>query len=182
MTANRQPHQFWKLLVAVDGSRGSVAALRFTANLARCAASARVTVMTVAASSAPKSPEVVHANRLVDAAAETLRSAGVQSERRIVSIRPGDSIPEAIRRESDRMRSDLVVIGSEGRDTLREWVVGGVALRLLYLSRRPVVVVRPSGRRKVSKQLAHSELASGGIPTFAAHQLSPSGSDRGGGA
>jgi nucleotide-binding universal stress UspA family protein len=46
------------------------------------------------------------------------------------------------------MGADLVVVGSEGRDTLSEWVVGGNALRLIYLARCPVVVVRPPRRRR----------------------------------
>ena len=46
------------------------------------------------------------------------------------------------------MKADLVVVGSEGRDTLSEWVLGGVALRLVYVSRRPVTVVRPPRRRR----------------------------------
>jgi nucleotide-binding universal stress UspA family protein len=182
MAAARARRQAWKVLVAVDGSRGSAAALRFTANLATCA-SGRVIVMTVAASPASRSPELVHANRLVDAATAMLGRVGVRSERRVVTIRPADSIPEAIRRESDRQRADLVVIGSEGRDTLREWVVGGVALRLLYLSRRPVVVVRPPRRRNGSKQLAQSDYVAASIPVYAARQVSRSkGSRRGGGS
>jgi nucleotide-binding universal stress UspA family protein len=181
MAAARTRHS-WKVLVAVDGSRGSAAALRFASEISACS-SARLTVMTVAASSGSRSAELVRAHRLLDAAAEKLRRAGVHSERRVVTIRPADSIPEAIRRESDRMRADLVVIGSEGRDTLREWVVGGVALRLLYLSRRPVVVVRPPRRRNGSKQIAESDHVSASIPVYAAAQVSRSkGSRRGGGS
>jgi hypothetical protein len=41
-----------------------------------------------------------------------------------------------------------VVVGSEGRDTLDEWVVGGTALRLIYVARRPVTVVRAPRRRR----------------------------------
>lgn len=182
MAAIRKSPRPWKVLVAVDGSRGSAAALRFASDISACA-SARLTVMTVATSPTRSSAELAGAHRLLDAAAERLRRAGVHSERRVVTIRPADSIPEAIRRESDRMRADLVVIGSEGRDTLREWVVGGVALRLLYLSRRPVVVVRPSRRRNGSKQVAQSEFVSSSIPLYAAPQLNRSrGSRRGGGS
>ncbi len=82
------------------------------------------------------------------AAARTLRRTGVPADLHVVGARPQESIPEAIRRESDRMKADLVVIGSEGRDTLREWVVGGVALRLIYLATRPVTVVRPPRLRR----------------------------------
>ena len=180
MAAARTRRPPLNVLVAVDGSRCSAAALRFAADLAGCACG-RVTVLTVVPSSATESPELVHANRLLDAASETLRRSGVHSERRVVTIRPADSIPEAIQRESDRMRADLVVIGSEGRDTLREWVVGGVALRLLYLSRRPVVVVRPSHRRPSTKQFAQSEHGGGGVPVYAARQVPRNGGSRRGG-
>jgi nucleotide-binding universal stress UspA family protein len=172
MVTNRSRHQPWKVLVAVDGSRGSAAALRFAADLAACS-SARVVVLTVMTMSASKSEELVRANRVLDAATETLRRAGVLSEQRAVIIPRSGSIPEAIRRESNRMRADLVVIGSEGRDTLREWVVGGVALQLLYLSHRPVLVVRPPRRRNVTKA---------DVSVYAARQVIPhSGSRRGGG-
>jgi nucleotide-binding universal stress UspA family protein len=182
MAAGRTRRQSWKVLVAVDGSRGSAAALRFASDISACA-SARLTVMTVATPSESKSAELARAHRLLEAAAEKLLRAGVHSERRVVTIRPADSIPEAIRRESDRMRADLVVIGSEGRDTLREWVVGGVALRLLYLSRRPVVVVRPPRHRSGSKRVAQSDYVSASIPMYAAAQVSRSkGSRRGGGS
>jgi len=182
MAATRTRRHSWNVLVAVDGSRGSAAALRFASDLSACA-SARLTVMTVAASSRSTPDEIALARQLLDAAAEKLRRAGVQSERRVVTIRPDDSIPEAIRRESDRMRADLVVIGSEGRDTLREWVVGGVALRLLYLSSRPVVVVRPPRRHNGSKQVAQREHVSASIPMYAARQVTRSkGSRRGGGS
>jgi len=58
-----------------------------------------------------------------------------------------DEVPEVICRQADRIGANLVVVGSEGRDTLEDWAVGGTALRLLYLSRRPVTVVRAPRRR-----------------------------------
>ena len=81
-------------------------------------------------------------------AARRLRRSGVQADLSVVEARPRESIPEAILRESNRLNVDLVVIGSEGRDTLREWVVGGTALRLIYLATRPVTVVRPPRVRR----------------------------------
>jgi nucleotide-binding universal stress UspA family protein len=81
------------------------------------------------------------------AARELGSNGGVRARFRAVRGKPG-AVPEAICREGERLKADLVVVGSEGRDTLHEWVVGGVALRLIYLSRRPVTVVRPGRRRK----------------------------------
>jgi len=57
-------------------------------------------------------------------------------------------VPEVISRQADRYRADIVVVGSEGRDTMDEWVVGGTALRLIYVARRPVAVVRAPRRRR----------------------------------
>lgn len=139
----------WKVLVATDGSRGGSAALRFAADLAAKPGTS-LTVITVAPE---RNAGETHdprrrAEKSLAIAARELGRAGVTAELRVVGARPQESIPEAIRRESDRLRADLVVIGSEGRDTLSEWVVGGVALRLIYLATRPVTVVRPPRRRR----------------------------------
>ena len=134
----------WRVLVATDGSRGSAAALRFAAGLSHPAAA--VTVISVTGAQLDEGSAAAPADRAAKAlasASRTLRRAGVAAELRVVDALPSESIPEAIRRESERLRADLVVVGSEGRDTLREWVVGGVALRLLYLASRPVAVIRP---------------------------------------
>jgi nucleotide-binding universal stress UspA family protein len=140
-----------KVLVATDGSRGSNAALRFAVDLAGCSGIA-LTVITVALKKrAPGAPEVLRrAESSLAVAARRLRRSGVQADLRVVEARPRESIPEAILRESNRLNVDLVVIGSEGRDTLREWVVGGTALRLIYLATRPVTVVRPPRARRRS--------------------------------
>ena len=138
-----------RVLVATDGSRGSDAALRFAVDLAGCSGIA-LTVITVAGEKrGPGAQEALkRGERLLAAAARALRRSGVPADLHVVGARPHESIPEAIRRESDRLKADLVVVGSEGRDTLREWVVGGTALRLIYLATRPVTVVRPPRVRR----------------------------------
>ena len=79
-----------------------------------------------------------------------MKAQGASARFQIVTARRRDEVPEAISREADRLKADLVVVGSEGRDTLSEWVLGGTALRLIYVARRPVTVVRPPRRRKAS--------------------------------
>src|ERR1700693_854422 len=101
-------------------------------------------------SSFEKALEKRAAQKILDDAAKTLQRSGLQARFRFVSADRRTPIPEAISREADRIKADLVVVGSEGRDTLNEWVVGGVALRLIYVARRPVTVVRPPRRRKAS--------------------------------
>ncbi len=150
MARRQSPARKRKVLVATDGSRGSNAALRFAVDLAGCSGIA-LTVITVDGDKrGPGAREALkRSERSLAAAARQLRRSGVEADLHVVGARPHESIPEAIRRESDRLKADLVIVGSEGRDTLREWVVGGTALRLIYLATRPVTVVRPRPRRKV---------------------------------
>jgi nucleotide-binding universal stress UspA family protein len=84
---------------------------------------------------------------LADAAREVRRHGSPAARFELVRARGADDVPEAISRQADRLRADLVVVGSEGRDSLTEWVVGGTALRLIYVARRPVTVVRAPRRR-----------------------------------
>jgi nucleotide-binding universal stress UspA family protein len=148
------------ILVATDGSRGGDAALRFASRFAS-RGGARLVVLTVGCcgedlSGPPTAAErraleekhERRAMRILDSVSRGARSAGGPAEFRFVVARRPDQIPETIARESDRIKADLVVVGSEGRDTLQEWVVGGVALRLIYVASRPVTVVRPPKRRK----------------------------------
>lgn len=142
-----------KIIVATDGSRGGTAAVRFGARLAARDPGAELVLLTIGGrpalpghsrSSPPSADDV-----LSDAAHE-VQALGVRDRCRLVTLQTRREIPEAISAFADRLRADLVVIGSEGRDTLEEWVVGGVALRLIYVSKRPVLVVRPTRRRRAA--------------------------------
>lgn len=151
-----------KIVVATDGSRGSAAALGFAARLAGRDPGNEVVVLTVASQNGNGShpstegpqPAAVkvqsEAQKVLDRAAREMEARGSAASYEIVSARRRDEVPEAISREADRLKADLVVVGSEGRDTLSEWVLGGVALRLIYVARRPVTVVRPPRKRKAS--------------------------------
>ncbi|HSS45107.1 MAG TPA: universal stress protein [Thermoanaerobaculia bacterium] len=153
-----------KIVVATDGSRGGAAALKFAARLAARDASTELTIITVESQQTirpsggvsivvkPGPPPTKQetrrkARRVLDEAAQKLRRYPVRARFHLVASNR-HPIPETISREADRLKADLVVIGSEGRDTLSEWVVGGTALRLIYVARRPVAVVRPPRRRK----------------------------------
>jgi nucleotide-binding universal stress UspA family protein len=150
-----------RILVATDGSRGSVAALNFAVRLAARDSRSELIVLSVESGEAhpPSLPcrdvkstgsARSHAQRILECAARELNHKGAQARLRFISARGAGEVPEAISREADRLRADLVVVGSEGRDTLNEWVLGGTALRLIYVARRPVTVVRPPRRRKAS--------------------------------
>jgi nucleotide-binding universal stress UspA family protein len=140
-----------KILAATDGSRGGSAAVRFADRVAGDHGDGELIVMTVARPSpgAESGDETRrHAEKILEAAARQARRSRGRAQFAVVAARPGSPIPETISREAERLKADLVVVGSEGRDTLNEWVLGGTALRLVFVSRRPVTVVRPPRRRK----------------------------------
>jgi nucleotide-binding universal stress UspA family protein len=140
-----------KILVATDGSRAGVAAVKFAAKLAGADRGSRVIVLTVDSngSSGRPGPAGTGAQKVLEAAARQMGTGRRQSRFQAVPAR-GVEVPEVISREADRCHADMVVVGSEGRDSLDEWVVGGTALRLIYVARRPVTVVRAPRRRKAS--------------------------------
>lgn len=128
-----------KVLVATDGSKAGDAAVRFAAKVVKADPRNKLIVLTVENGAGSG-----QADRILAAAA---RKLGKRPARfRSVPASP-DRVPETISHEADRAGADLVVIGSEGRDSLDEWVVGGTALRLIYVARRPVTVVRAPRRR-----------------------------------
>jgi nucleotide-binding universal stress UspA family protein len=143
-----------RILVATDGSRAGLAALRFGTRLAGEDGSRELTVLTVYASpeagvaGANGSAGRRQAERILERAAREVSRRGSPPARfELVQARVAEEVPETISRTADRLQADLVVVGSEGRDSLTEWVVGGTALRLIYVARRPVTVVRAPRRR-----------------------------------
>jgi nucleotide-binding universal stress UspA family protein len=135
-----------KVLVATDGSSGSREALRFAKRLVEGNPGSRLDVITVEGGNGSGPSSRMQARETIRRASLELGNGSVRARLRVIRGKPG-AVPEAICRESERLKATLIVIGSEGRDTLHEWVVGGTALRLIYLSRRPVTVVRPTRRR-----------------------------------
>ena len=143
-----------KILVATDGSRAGLAAVKFASKLATDHAGGELIVLTVYASAGTAavgtngSGPRKDAERVLGDAARKVRRRGSPPARfELVQARGADDVPEAISRHADRLGADLVVVGSEGRESLTEWVVGGTALRLIYVARRPVTVVRAPRRR-----------------------------------
>ncbi len=154
-----------KILVATDGSRAGSAAVRFASSLAAQQNDGELIVLTVCPG--PRTDgngrePLRRAERvLADAAREAQRRGSPSSRFELIHSRNADEVPEAISRQADRVRADLVVVGSEGRESLTEWVVGGTALRLIYVARRPVTVVRaPRLRSRRAKTTETDSVAS----------------------
>jgi nucleotide-binding universal stress UspA family protein len=135
-----------KILAATDGSRAGNAAVRFASNLLGRARTGELVVLTVEPSVA-EVPGTNGTGALRRSVERTLRGRSAATRFVVARARHADEVPEVISRQADRLRADLIVVGSEGRESLEEWVVGGTALRLIYVSRRPVTVVRAPRKR-----------------------------------
>ncbi len=136
-----------KILAATDGSRAGNAAVRFASNLLGRARKGELVVLTVEPEPTPSATSPDGSEALQKAVARTLRGHGASARFVVARARHADEVPEVISRQADRLRADLIVVGSEGRESLAEWVVGGTALRLIYVARRPVTVVRAPRKR-----------------------------------
>src|SRR5262249_46721444 len=126
-----------RILVATDGSRGSRAALNFAARLPGRQAGSELIVLSV--DPGPQSPAMPpselsrgggaagrdrnHAQEILEGAERELTIKGARAHFRLITARGRDKVPEAISKEANRLQADLVVVGSEGRDTLNEWVL-----------------------------------------------------------
>ena len=81
------------------------------------------------------------ARRRLDAAAESVRAAGVAVEAHLAEAPAADAIAEVAK----RVTADLVIVGTHGYTGLRHLLLGSVAERTLRLAPCPVLVVRPKG-------------------------------------
>jgi nucleotide-binding universal stress UspA family protein len=155
-----------RILVATDGSKPSREAVRFAARLASDIPRARLVVLTVSTVAADIAstgvslvralgilPELDRAER--EAGERSLRAAAKETRRlakrvRFIYRKPGRPLraAQAIVREAALQSADLIVLGNAGRSAIKDLVLGSVAQRVLDLSRRPVVLVRASRRRK----------------------------------
>jgi nucleotide-binding universal stress UspA family protein len=139
-----------RILVGVDGSAGSAAALRWAARLALAAGAEVVAVHVLDPSAEDVRPlglprailneadwrEAVQ-DELDATWCEPLARAGVPYHTRVVEGQPGPSLAEAAARE----QADLVVTGHRGLSGLAELVRGSVSGYLTHHAPCPVAVV-----------------------------------------
>jgi nucleotide-binding universal stress UspA family protein len=144
------------IVVGVDGSAPSIAALRFAAEEAelRNALLVAVHAWTFVASSAVADPglipipEVDYVGQLdaerdaaqaeLDAAFERAFPSGppVEVEARLVEAPAGDALV------SEGESADLIVVGSAGKSGLKSVLLGSVSRHVVSHSRTPVTVVK----------------------------------------
>ena len=139
-----------KILVATDGSKNALRAVKHVVTLStQFAKPASVTLISVHDDVALR-----HAQRFVGRAAvddylrevsekdlaearKVLDKAGLKHD---MVIRTGHVAAE-IAETGSRGRYDLIVLGSKGRSTLKDLLVGSVPRRVIELARVPVLLV-----------------------------------------
>lgn len=79
--------------------------------------------------------------RIIQAALDRLRSAGVKAEGRVDVVHFG-GVPRRIVEAAKEVGADLIAMGTRGESDLEAILVGGVAHKVIHLSQIPVLVVR----------------------------------------
>lgn len=148
-----------RIMVAVDDSETSQRALQVSIGLAKSCGSRLEIVHAVDESVFPTharggamlvDPVLVQrameaeGQRVLDAAAESARSAGVPTETRVLASEThhaADQIAEA----ADAAKADLLIVGSHGRRGVQRLLLGSVAERLVRKANVSVLIVRGEG-------------------------------------
>lgn len=144
-----------KVLLATDGSEGSLKAARMLGELAQSLTETQITVVHVAHvprsffvtdeygnSVTPEVPMDVMIRRSADPILKrTLSALGLPDERVSVEVQVGEPAEEIV--DLARLDGyDLIVVGSRGMSPVKEILVGSVSNRVLHTAPCPVLVVR----------------------------------------
>jgi nucleotide-binding universal stress UspA family protein len=150
-----RPHKTGRVLVAIDGSDGSRAALRFL-SISELERESRVTLLRVlppAVAAAPRRSarslddrNLGEDERKHHAEAETLlrdAAATLADSRRSIEhlVAHGDAAREIVKIAQSR-DVDLVILGARGLRTLGRLLLGSVSETVLHQASRPVIIVR----------------------------------------
>lgn len=143
---------YQNILVPVDGSETSFAAVAKAAELAKAFGS-KITVVQVLTLDPYIAAEYITANQTNDlieraraSIVKTLEEAkqkfteqGVEAETKLLE---GQVIAREITNAAKELNTDLIVIGSHGRTGLKKLFLGSVAQSILSEGTTPVLVVR----------------------------------------
>ncbi len=153
--ASRQ-RKIRRILVPLDGSGRSTAALPEARRLARIHGAELLLLHVVAIPSASSSPDDAIMTRTEARGhleALSREADGVSSRAVLGTGKPGAAIVRAIEREG----ADLVVMSSHGRSGVARWILGSVAEEVLRGCGCPVLVLR-SDRASAKKTAARRDV------------------------
>lgn len=146
---------YQRILLAVDGSHTSDAALREAAKLAQDGA--QLYVMTITEDpyllyktlykmdvTALHDAIIALGRSVLDDAQKQLTELGVKAEMQLVDMSETAcfSIPETILKYADTCQADLIVLGTHGREGSKRFFMGSVAEHVMRTSAKPVLLVR----------------------------------------
>jgi nucleotide-binding universal stress UspA family protein len=142
-----------KLLVAVDGSGAAQRALEQAIALARISPDASIHLVH-----AHEEPDIygeiavyvprakmeelqrTHSEAVLAAAEQAvgLKDSGVRYTKEVLT----GPIGQTIARHAERLGCDAIVMGRHGKSTVGDLLMGSVAMKVLHLTRLPVLLVR----------------------------------------
>lgn len=139
---------FTKLLVPLDGSQLSEAALAPAAHLAECLGASVALIHIIERDS----PQEVHGERhlndpdeavkYLDQIAATVFAAGVKVESHVHTSLVRD-VPQSIADHVDEFAPDLIIMCTHGRTGLGLRLFGSIAQEVVSLGKTPVMLVQP---------------------------------------
>ena len=141
-----------KILVANDGSKSALQAVKYASKLVRqlSSTSSSITLISVHDDTGLRHAKAfVGSDAVADylrelsekelkAARELLKASEVEYD---IEIRTGHVAQEIVRC-ADEGNFDMIVVGSKGRSAMTDLLIGSVAQRVLANSSKPVVVVK----------------------------------------
>jgi nucleotide-binding universal stress UspA family protein len=137
---------FDKIVVAIDGSEFSRAALTAAAGFAVKAGSAVEVVHVhehdLVPSKAGMSPDLetpAEAKAVVAAAIQQLKESGVVAQGHLLQAQTRD-VPRKIIEFANESGADLIVVGRRGLSSLTGMLVGSVSNKLVHTAKVPVMV------------------------------------------
>jgi nucleotide-binding universal stress UspA family protein len=148
---------FKRILIVTDGSEGATAALRVAVEMA--AADAELVVLNVFDRGEPTgargqelrtfaqtehlSGDHAEARRIFseDVLAEAKAIVDKRSDLRASFVSCGGDPTEEILRYADKVRPNVVVVGSRGRGRLAGLFLGSVSQKVVSLARQPILIV-----------------------------------------
>lgn len=146
--ASQAPHPFHRVLLAIDDSEPSDAALDVALHLPADPKRELLIDHVVVPYSVPASPmhsvqveeyRRAQAQSIVDRAVERAHEAGIPATGSVDEGRPDEVI---VARALDK-GADLIVVGSHGRRGVQRFFLGSVAEKIVRTAPVPVLVIRP---------------------------------------